>query len=82
MLRAPLYLRLTSPRIETNQSIKVPLRMDISSYTWGVATASLSMRPEDTIERKFTALQAAGFKNCELGFSGYMEWVRQQRPDL
>ncbi|KIR34912.1 hypothetical protein I352_02167 [Cryptococcus deuterogattii MMRL2647] len=56
--------------------------MDISSYTWGVATASLSMRPEDTIERKFTALQAAGFKNCELGFSGYMEWVRQQRPDL
>lgn len=55
---------------------------DRSIYPIGVATASLGMAPSATLDRKFAALQKAGFVTCELGFSAYVDWVRARRPQL
>lgn len=56
--------------------------VDISSFRWGFATASLSMQGQHTLEVKFQALKDAGFKYTELGMGGFIEWVRQQNPNL
>lgn len=56
--------------------------VDISSFRWGFATASLSMQGKHTLEVKFQALKDAGFKYTELGMGGFIEWVRQQNPNL
>jgi hypothetical protein len=56
--------------------------VDISSFRWGFATASLSMQAKHTLEDKFHALQHAGFEYAELGMGGFIEWVRQQNSNL
>lgn len=54
----------------------------LDSCPVGVATASLGMCATHTLERKFAALQAAGWKYTELSFADYVAWVRSQQPDL
>lgn len=56
--------------------------VDTSSFRWGFATASLSMQSQHTLKVKFQALKDAGFKYTELGMGGFIEWVRQQNPNL
>lgn len=56
--------------------------LDPEIYPVGVATASLGMCSTHTLGRKFTALQANGWKYTEIGFQDYMNWVRSRRPDL
>jgi hypothetical protein len=46
------------------------------------ATPSLGMHANHTLESKFAALQAAGYKYTELGFGNYMAWVRSLEPEL
>ncbi|WRT69336.1 uncharacterized protein IL334_006320 [Kwoniella shivajii] len=55
---------------------------NVESLQYGVATASLGFSSKFTLEDKFAAIQKAGFKFVELGFSGYVEWVRQKLPNL
>ncbi|WWC94360.1 hypothetical protein V866_001202 [Kwoniella sp. B9012] len=54
----------------------------LHSFRFGVAAASLGMHPRHTLEHKFAALKEAGFHYTEVGFAGYMEWLRQELPDL
>ncbi|WWC88881.1 uncharacterized protein L201_003796 [Kwoniella dendrophila CBS 6074] len=54
----------------------------LDSYRFGVAAASLGMHPSHTLEAKFAALQKSGFEYTEVGFAGYMDWLRQECPDL
>jgi hypothetical protein len=54
----------------------------LSSVKVSFATASLGMNKIHTLEKKFAALQESGYKYVELGFGNYMEWVRQQEPQL
>lgn len=54
----------------------------LDSFRIGVATASLGFHPSHTLEHKFAALKNAGFKYTEVGFAGYIEWIRQQVPGL
>lgn len=58
------------------------IQLDDEAFRFGVATASLGMHPSHTMERKFAAMQQAGIKYTEIGFAGYMEWVRSMVPDL
>ncbi|GFZ52285.1 hypothetical protein JCM24511_10058 [Saitozyma sp. JCM 24511] len=60
----------------------IPARSSFDGVRFGVATASLGMSPTHTLEDKFKALQAAGFNYTELGFEGFLNWVKQQVPDL
>ncbi|WWC65527.1 uncharacterized protein I303_108145 [Kwoniella dejecticola CBS 10117] len=54
----------------------------VDQLQFGVATASLGFSPKFTLEHKFAAIHKAGFKYCEVGFGGYVEWVRQKITDL
>ncbi|KAK6909912.1 hypothetical protein L486_00436 [Kwoniella mangroviensis CBS 10435] len=54
----------------------------LDSFRFGVAAASLGMHPSHTLEQKFAALRNAGFKYTEVGFAGYIDWLRQEIPDL
>jgi hypothetical protein len=54
----------------------------LSTVKIAFATPSLGMNKIHTLEKKFSALQASGYKYAELGFGNYMEWVRQQEPKL
>ncbi|OCF41148.1 3-dehydroshikimate dehydratase [Kwoniella heveanensis CBS 569] len=54
----------------------------LDSFRFGVAAASLGMHPSHTLVDKFAALQKAGFKYVEVGFAGYMDWLRQELPEL
>jgi hypothetical protein len=56
--------------------------LPLDSITFGIATASLGMTDAQTLTSKFDAISKAGFKTCELGFGAYMEWVRQEVPNL
>ncbi|GFZ51153.1 hypothetical protein JCM24511_08911 [Saitozyma sp. JCM 24511] len=58
------------------------IQLDDEAFRFGVATASLGMHPSHTMERKFAAMQQARIKYTEIGFAGYMEWVRSMVPDL
>jgi sugar phosphate isomerase/epimerase len=60
----------------------IPARSSFDGVRFGVATASLGMSPMHTLEDKFKALQDAGFNYTELGFEGFLNWVKQQVPDL
>jgi hypothetical protein len=60
----------------------IPARSSFDGVRFGVATASLGMSPTHTLEDKFKALQTAGFNYTELGFEGFLNWVKQQVPDL
>ncbi|KAL7418290.1 hypothetical protein Q5752_006746 [Cryptotrichosporon argae] len=54
----------------------------VNGYRFGIATASLGFHAEHTLERKFAAIQQAGFQYAGLGFENYVDWVRQHHPDL
>lgn len=54
----------------------------IVTFPFGVAAASLGMHANHTLHNKFDALQKAGIRYAELGFGGYMAWVRSELPDL
>lgn len=56
--------------------------LDAAVYPVGIATASLGMCATHTLERKFAALQANGWKYTEIGFGDYVTWVRSRRPNL
>lgn len=62
-----------SPRVTAESIAHVPIAF---------ATPSLGMHPTHTLERKFMAMQEAGFNATVLGFGEYMAWVRQREPDL
>lgn len=55
---------------------------DLANLRFGVATASLGLHENHTLDQKLRALQEAGIKYIELGFGSYMSWVREQLPEL
>ncbi|KAI5476109.1 hypothetical protein MNV49_000427 [Pseudohyphozyma bogoriensis] len=57
-------------------------RSSLASVPIAFAIPSLGMDKSHTLEKKFEAMQQAGQKNAELGFAGYMAWVRSLEPNL
>ncbi|ALO69296.1 hypothetical protein CNG02985 [Cryptococcus deneoformans JEC21] len=55
---------------------------DISTFRFGVSSASLGMAKCHTLESKFSALQKAGYAYAQVGFGDYVSWVRSRRPGL
>jgi hypothetical protein len=41
----------------------------------------LGSHPNHTLEIKFAALQAAGFKTTEFSFAEYFQWVKNRAPE-
>lgn len=62
--------------------IMAPTDIESTQLRWGIATASLGMHPNQTLEKKFHAVQKAGFSYCEIGMGGYIDWVYSEIPDL
>lgn len=56
--------------------------LDVQTYPWGIACASLGMHPNHTLDKKLRAIRDAGFTNCEIGLGEYCTWVRDQVPSL
>lgn len=75
-------MSIISPPSHSHRYFQHDMPFVASDYVFGVAAASLGMQPQHTIEKKWEALQQAGFSHCEIGFGNYMEWVRQKTPEL
>lgn len=64
-------------------TIPTPITAEsVSGVKVAFATPSLGMHANHTLEKKFAAMQEAGYKYAEMGFGNYMAWVRSLEPDL
>lgn len=63
-------------------SSTAPTPSSILAHKWGFATPCLGFHENHTLERKFAAMQEAGWDHVELGFGNYVAWVRSRVPDL
>jgi len=55
---------------------------EMQALPFAFATPSLGMHPSHTLDIKIDSMEKAGYKNIELGFGDFMNWVRSQRHDL